>query len=116
MCSCEVFGHGLIMFSFTSYLMINILLLIAGPVAIFVLVLSQHLVGRNSEDPSSTEPLWRRVWKDQMDSNARTPLWARAKFWVALFVTLILEILLVLGYVQFAPFVSPCSFLLSYYS
>ena len=92
---------------------VNILLLVSGPLAIILLILTKHLVTARelvahirTRSSTRNERLWTSVWSTFKELGWFQLLWSRAKFWVALLIALVLEALLVLGYVNLNPFVS----------
>lgn len=94
-----VFGATLIIFPLSAVLAFNIVSLVIGPVILILLIVCNYVIqnGRrqtqNGIVPESGENVWQQVWK-----------WF--KFWVAIVVTVVLQVLLVLGYVTLNPFVS----------
>jgi len=107
-----VFGATLIIFPLSAVLAFNIVSLVIGPVILILLIVCNYVIqnGRrqtqNGIVPESGENVWQQVWKWFKDFGWLKGLWKWSKFWVAIVVTVVLQVLLVLGYVTLNPFVS----------
>jgi hypothetical protein len=110
--SNKVFAAALVIFPLSSLLTANIVLLIIGPTLLLLLVMTVHFVERLARcrlqnDPQQVEDLlWRRAWVRFRRMSWLKGVWKKAKFWLALVITILLQVLLSIGYVKLNPFVS----------
>jgi hypothetical protein len=95
-------------------MVINIVLLAAGPILLLILAYTKHVVvhGRllrqlpsTAQEDGSQESIWRRLWNSFKAMTWLGNLWIVGKFWVALLIGIGLQVLLVLSYVKLNPFV-----------
>ncbi|KAJ7864816.1 putative zinc metalloprotease [Mycena olivaceomarginata] len=106
----DLFGAWLVLLSMDTLLIVNVVLIIVGPVILIVLVIaegailhgrSQNRNGHVSQDNSS---LLQQFWTWLIAFGWLKGAWRWAKFWVAVLVTLGLQALLILAYLKFNPF------------
>lgn len=95
-------------------MIINIVLLAAGPILLLILAYTKHVVmhGRllrrlpsTAQEDSSQESIWWRWWNSFKAMTWLGNLWRLGKFWVALVIGIGLQVLLVVGYIKLNPFV-----------
>jgi hypothetical protein len=109
--SNKVFAAALVIFPLSSLLTTNIILLIIGPTLLLLLVITVHFVERLARcglqnAQQGEDLLWRRAWVRFRRMSWLKGVWKRAKFWLALVITILLQVFLSIGYVKLNPFVS----------
>jgi hypothetical protein len=103
-----VFGRTLVLFSLRGLLAFNIALAVFGPAIMILLVAIQSLIvyNRRHRQNGVVPGTRQRLWEWFMDLSWLKTIWKWTKFWLALAVTVGLQVLLVVGYVNLNPFVS----------
>jgi hypothetical protein len=111
-----VFGTWLVLLSLDTLLVVNIVLLVAGPVIMIILVIADAAVQRgrnqnqNGQLPGHSGNFLQQFWTWFIEFGWLKGAWVWAKFWVAVLATLGLQALLVFGYLQLNPFVREICF------
>jgi hypothetical protein len=103
-----VFGRTLVLFSLRGLLAFNIALAVFGPAIMILLVAIQSLIvyNRRHRQNGVVPGTRQRLSEWFMDLSWLKTIWKWTKFWLALVVTVGLQVLLVVGYVNLNPFVS----------
>jgi hypothetical protein len=124
-----VFGSSLVVFSVQALLTVDIVLLVVGPLTVILLALPARLLRHPQyEWPTATSAWtaltvtpaqwWAMASPQQLWAAASSREWAwerlrhgiiKARFWIALLLVILTETLLILGYLEINPFVSPLS-------
>jgi hypothetical protein len=85
-------------------IVLNYIFLIFGPLIVLILIFTKHVVDLHGQPIE--ESMWTRAWNSFKGRRWGKVLWSRAKFWLALSSVIVMETLLVVGYVKINPFVS----------
>ncbi|KAJ6502078.1 putative zinc metalloprotease [Mycena sanguinolenta] len=107
----DLFGAWLVLLSIDSLLIINVVLLIAGPAILIVLVIADAAIlygrrqNRNGHVPEYNNNLLKQFWTWLIAFGWLKGTWMWAKFWVAILATLGLQALLMFGYLKLNPFI-----------
>jgi hypothetical protein len=106
-----VFAAALVIFRLSTLLTANIVLLVIGPVILILLAVVNHVSGLQNQpglenrDGRGGDGVWGRAWGDFRRMEWVKSVWRWARFWLALLVMVVMEVLLVVGYVKLNPFV-----------
>ncbi|EIN06389.1 hypothetical protein PUNSTDRAFT_89945 [Punctularia strigosozonata HHB-11173 SS5] len=102
----DLLGHSFVVFSATTLLILDIVLLIVGPFAVLALLITVIIRARKEKARAEVEngvPEGLATGGSAKELILALIGWA--KFWVALVIALVAEGLLVLGYVKLNPFI-----------
>ncbi|KAK7038111.1 peptide hydrolase [Favolaschia claudopus] len=107
----DLFGAYLVVLSMDTLLIVNIVLLIVGPVLLIVLLIADAAVqhgrtqNRNGHVSEYSNNLLQQFWAWLISFEWLKGAWMWAKFWVAVLVTLGLQALLAFAYLKLNPFI-----------
>ncbi|KAJ7749539.1 hypothetical protein DFH07DRAFT_828727 [Mycena maculata] len=108
----DLFGAWLVLLSLDTLLVTNIVLLIVGPVLLIVLVVADAVIMHGRSQPQNghvrgrDSNLMQQFWKWLVELSWLRGAWTWAKFWVALFVTLGLQALLIFATLKLNPYIA----------
>ncbi|KAJ7681779.1 hypothetical protein B0H17DRAFT_942691 [Mycena rosella] len=108
----DLFGAWLVLLSLDSLLVCNIVLLIVGPVLLIILAVADAAIlhsrsqNQNGHVPDHSSSLLQQFWMWLIEFGWLKGTWIWAKFWVAVLVTVLLQALLMFGYLNLNPFIT----------
>lgn len=105
----DLFGSVFLVFPLSVLFITNIVLLVVGPLILLLFftgnIILQHRRRRQQEENYTREAAMHQAWSDLKAFSWVGGLWRWSKFWLALVITVGLQIPLIVGFMKLNPYV-----------